>query len=281
MTTALRRRRSGYTLLEVLVASVLGLMLMAALFAAFELVFKSTTGGRELTAEAELSRAVIAKLNQDIAVTIGVLPPNSGGTNTGVGPGGASASSGSDSMSMTGASPGAYIPFQAGLVGSDTQMMLFASKAPKYLRQRFSTVDTNSTSSGDVLQVCYYLHSTGKGLCRQERVWATAEGVWNSTDPDRSNEEADIIVPEVTSLSFEYASGTSFTSSWDGSQGGTDGSTSMGNPRAVRLTFNLEFITKDGKTVEKTYMHTFPVRASVGTTAAAATSAAATPASGS
>ncbi len=285
--------RPGYTLLEILVASVIGLMLMAALYATFDLVFKQTTAGRELTAESELSRAVINRLNLDISSTIGMQSPKSGGTSTG---GGSSSTTTTDTSVSTAASTTdtsastdstattANIPFQSGIIGTGSQLTMFVSKAPKYLRQRFSQFDPNARDGSDIIRVTYYLHSSGKGLCRQERPWVTADGVWNSTDPDSATEDADLIVPEVSSVSFEFASGSGFTSEWDGSQGGTDGSTNTGPPRAVRMTFNLEFTDKNGTAVQKPYTHTFPVRAAVGLATAPAsttTDTSTTPSTGS
>jgi prepilin-type N-terminal cleavage/methylation domain-containing protein len=265
--------RPGYTLLEILVASVIGLMLMAALYATFDLVFKQTNAGRELTAESELSRAVINRLNLDITSTIGLQAPKSGGSSTSGGSSsttttdtsGAAAATTTDTSASTDTTTTATnIPFQSGIIGTGSQLTLFVSKAPKYLRQRFSTFDPNARDGSDIVRVIYYLHSSGKGLCRQERPWVTAEGTWNSSSPDTTTEDADLIVPEISSVSFEFASGSGFTSEWDGSQGGTDGSTNTGPPRAVRMTFNLEFTEKNGTTVQKPYTHTFPVRAAVG-----------------
>jgi prepilin-type N-terminal cleavage/methylation domain-containing protein len=268
--------RPGYTLLEILVASVIGLMLMAALYATFDLVFKQTNAGRELTAESELSRAIINRLNLDITSTIGLQSPKSGG-----GSGGSSGSSSTEAASTGTATTTAdtstastesgsetattsNIPFQSGIIGTGSQLTLFISKAPKYLRQRFAQFDPNARDGSDIIRVTYYLHSSGKGLCRQERPWVTADGTWNSTDPDLTTEDADLIVPEVSSMSFEFASGSGYASEWDGSQGATSGSTNTGPPRAVRMTFNLEFFDKNGSTVQKPYTHTFPVRAAVG-----------------
>ena len=280
-----RIHRAGYTLLEILVASVIGLMLMAALYATFDLVFKQTNAGRELTAESELSRAIINRLNLDITSTIGLQAPKSGGTSSSSG-GGSVATAAADTGGTAATTPSTEastetevatttnIPFQSGIIGTGSQLTLFVSKAPKYLRQRFSQVDPNARDGSDIVRVTYYMHSSGKGLCRQERPWVTADGTWNSTEPDYTTEEVDRIVPEVSSVSFEFASGSGFTSEWDGSQGGTDGSSNTGPPRAVRMTFNLEFTDKNGTAVQKPYTHTFPVRAAVGLSTSPASSAA-------
>ncbi|MEO2090830.1 MAG: hypothetical protein ABGY75_15215 [Gemmataceae bacterium] len=140
------------------------------------------------------------------------------------------------------------------------------SKPPKYLAERHVAYDPSVAQPGDLMRVTYYLHSSGKGLCRQERPWVTADGVWNSTDPDRGTEEDDLIAPEVANVTFEFASGSGYVSDWDGSQAGTDGSTNQGPPRAVKMTLTFEYPPEraGGDPIRKTVVHVFPVRASVG-----------------
>ncbi|MEO2090832.1 MAG: prepilin-type N-terminal cleavage/methylation domain-containing protein [Gemmataceae bacterium] len=78
-----RRRQSprrGYTLLEVLAATAIGVMLLAALYTAYDLTLRQTSVGRDLTADANLSRAVVNRVSLDISSAVGVLPPKSGGT---------------------------------------------------------------------------------------------------------------------------------------------------------------------------------------------------------
>ena len=71
----------------------------------------------------------------------------------------------------------------------------------------------------------------------------TADGVRNSTDPDCTTEAADLIAPEVVDVTFEYLTRrpASGWASWDGSLVGADGVTPTGPPRAIRVTFVLEF----------------------------------------
>lgn len=267
-------RRPGYTLLEILVASVIGLLLMAALYASFTIILSDTSVGRDLTAESNLSRGIINRVGIDLGSPVGMLGPRSGGD-----PGSSSGGTTSTDTSSTGSTPtssastdatttpvttGSDIPFQAGLVGTNNQLIIFLSRSPEYLRKRGTTPDPAVQSSSDLVKVTYYLHSSGKGLCRQERPWVTADGIWNSTDPDRATEDQDRIAPEVINVSFEYASGSGYTSSWDGSAADASGATNQGPPRAVRMTITLEFLMRDGTTTTKDVAHVFPIRASVG-----------------
>ena len=273
MTRRTAARRPGYTLLEILIASVIGLMLMAALYAAFSLVITDTSIGRDLTAESDLSRGIINRVGIDLGSPVGMLPPKSGGN-----PGASGGSTPtSEETTPTTTSPtttgtdgetttvvaGTDIPFQAGLIGTETQLVVFLSRSPDYLRKR-GVYDPAVLLPSDVVKVTYYMHSSGRGLCRQERSWATRDGVWNSIDPDRSTEKDDLIAPEVVAVRFEFASGTGYISSWDGAASGTDGATNTGPPRAVKMTFTLELPVRNGEPVQKEISHVYPIRASIG-----------------
>lgn len=285
-------RRPGYTLLEILVASVIGLLLMAALYAAFTMILNDTSVGRDQTAESNLSRGIINRVGLDLGSPVGMLGPRSGGD-----PGTTGGSTSTDSSSTTPAtesaptdpatttgstdgstSPvttGADIPFQAGIVGTNEQLVIFLSRPPEYLRKRGVPVDPTALAPADITRVTYYMHSKTLtydekgnhlgGLCRQERPWVTSDGIWNSTDPDRATEDADLIAPEVERVSFEYASGSGYTSSWDGSAGDASGATNQGPPRAVRMTITLGFLLKDGGRTTKDVAHVFPIRSAIGT----------------
>jgi prepilin-type N-terminal cleavage/methylation domain-containing protein len=282
--------RRGYTLLEVLAASAIGVMLLAGLYSAYELTIRQTTTGRDLTTEADLSRAIIHRVGLDLSSTLGVLPPKSGGTpattsstttpttetttpttgttggTTGTTDTGTTTTDGTTTDSTT-TSTVSDIPFQSGIIGGGQQLTAVVSKPPKYLAERNIPYDPTLIQPSDLIRVTYYMHSSGRGLCRQERPWVTADGIWNSVDPDRSTEEEDLIAPEVVNVLFEFASGTGYVSEWDGSQAGTDGCPNQGAPRAVKMTLTLEFV-QAGMTVtepiQKVVSHTFPIRASVG-----------------
>ena len=152
-----------------------------------------------------------------------------------------------------------------GIYGTNTELSLFVAKVPTWLSNRDPNADPSAQVGPDIRRVTYYMSSDGRGLCRQERQWVTADNVGTSTDADRSTEADDLIAPEVTSVSFEYASGTGYVSAWDGAQSGLDGSSAQGPPRAIKVTFTME-LTDDGKPVTRTIVHVFAIRAAVGTT---------------
>ena len=286
--------RRGYTLLEILAASAIGIMLLAGLYVAYDMTLRQVTIGRDLTTEADLSRAIVDRVRLDLMSVIGVLPPKSGGAaassstettssaETGTATGSTTTETGGTTSTTTSSTTTTEtttesttttsgtttdIPLQSGVVGGGQQLTAVVSRLPKYLADRNVPYDSTLIQPADLTRITYYLHSSGRGLCRQERPWVTADGIWNSVDPDRSTEDQDNIAPEVVDVLFEFASGTGYVSEWDGSQAGNDGATNQGAPRAVRMTLTLEFAqagTGINEPLRKMVVHTYPIRASVG-----------------
>ncbi len=255
-----RRRRSGFTLLELLLASAIAIFLMAALYSAFELVLRRTEVNRESVAASDLSRAVVNRLTADLSQSAGLLPPmtsqNSFQAASAAGGGGGTTTT-ADAVDTT-----TDIPLPCGVVGTDKQVTIFCTRVPTALTDPDALATPDVLRPGDLRRVTYY--TVGTGLCRQERPWVTADGVRNSADPDPSTAETDVIAPEVTDVTFEYFSGGVWNSEWDGTQVGTDGVTPQGPPRAIKVTLQLSYPSPAGGTKQKTVVHVVPVRAAVG-----------------
>ena len=281
------RRRPGYTLLEVLLASVVAVVLLGALYSALEVTLVRMDANRNVIVANDLSRAVFNRLTLDLSNALGPLPPKSGGDGTTGSAAAASpattaptssttaattASSGSPSADAAGttadtatsaAASGVNIPFGAGVVGTDKQLSLFVSRLPTALTDLDAINATDVALPSDLRRVTYYLASDGTGLARQSKPWVTADGVWNATDPDRANELAEVIAPEVKDATFEYYDGGTWQSSWDGSATAIDGTSLTGPPRAIRVTLVLQFTTR-GVLQQKRVTQTIPLRAAVG-----------------
>jgi len=266
------RLRPGYTLLEVLIASAIAVLLMSALYFAFDLTLQTSDSGRALVAESNLNRAVVNRMALDLSSPLGVLPPLSGGAIDGSGDATPvetvpAATDGTTTTTTTTtpetAAPASLIAFQAGVIGTGESLILFASRVPRYLSDREIAADAAALPS-DGHRISYYLHSSGKGLCRQDKEWLTEDKVGNSTEIDRTNEDAEIIAPEVVAMQFQYADGAAYVSEWDGSQSSTDGSSTTGPPRAIKASITFEFKDRDGNAVQKTIVHVFPIRTGVG-----------------
>lgn len=283
------RRRPGFTLLEVLLASVIAIMLLGALYAAFDMVLKQQDAGRTAVGKGDEARAIINRMGIDLSGCLGPMPPKSGGgvatdsatttptttaatgttptTGTTASTGSADTAAAADTTSADGTTPaatdetqtGTDVPFQGGVFGNASQVTLFCSRVPPGLTTREVLADASQQLPSDLVRVSYSLHSSGRGLCRQVRPWVTSDGVWNATDPDRSTEDADLVADDVVGLSFEYLDAGSWMGEWDGSQTQTDGKTVKGPPRAIKVTLTLDV---DGK--QTTVTHVFPIRAGVG-----------------
>lgn len=283
------KRRTGFTLLEVMLASMIAVLLLAALYYSLDIILKRTEMSRENVASDDLARAVVNRLNDDLSQSLGPLPPQSGGgtstTSTAVpapttpaDPAAtAPATTGTTTattaalpdpaaepeMTADGAAPATDIPFQAGVIGTDKQLTLFLSRIPTSITDPNSTADTGMAQPADLRRVTYYLASDGRGLCRQSRPWVTADGIRNSTDPDLSDEAGDVIAPEVVDVVFDYFDGSGWAGEWDGTLVASDGVAVTGPPRAIRITMTLEIPGSNGAT-QKKVQHVFVVRAAIG-----------------
>lgn len=271
------RRRSGFTLLEVLLASTIALLLLAALYASFDIVVKQSDEGRSEMERNDLSRGVVNRIQIDLAGTCGVLPPKSGGTQQAeaaiaatMGTTAPDETTGettdpettTDETTTGGvvsvASVGGDIPFSAGCVGSSTVMSLFVTRVPAEMVNRELANSGSLQQSSDLRRITYYVGSVG--LCRQERPFVTQDGVWNNADADRSDEIGDLLAEEISSATFQYYDGTSWVDTWDGSQLATDGKSLRGPPRAVKISFTVERANAE----PRRFAHVFALRAASG-----------------
>jgi prepilin-type N-terminal cleavage/methylation domain-containing protein len=281
-------RRAGYTLLEVLLASVIAVIVLGALYVTLDVTLLRMDVGRDQVTANNLSRAVVNRMTTDLGGVLGPLPPRSGGGVVSSDPAAATfsqppATGSSGSSGSTGTTPpaegsiegdttspdaqailAADVPFQAGMIGSDTILTVFTSRVPEALSSPEVAFDPTLLLPADLRRVTYYMSPSGAGLCRQERPWVTADGVRNSIDPDYSTEALDLIAPEVQDVLFEYYDGGAWLPFWDGSELAIDGKSVAGPPRAVRATFVLVFPGQGGEVVVRQVQHVFPIRAAVG-----------------
>ena len=277
------RHRPGFTLLEVLLASAIAMLLLAALYFALDLTLRQAEAGREAVAVDTLARGVFRRLDRDLTMTLGPLPPKSGGNSVGEPPDGATDALPEETTDTTAAGTdeadagtetaalAADVLFQAGVYGTEQQLTVFVSQVPDVLAalSPMSMSDPDVQSPSGLRRVTYWLAGGGTGgLCRQVRVWVTADGVRNSVDPDFADEPSDIIAESVVDLAFEYFDGAAWATSWDGSVPGPDGVTPIGPPRAVRVTLWIELPAQRLGDLPKQQVlsHVIPVRAAPGLT---------------
>jgi prepilin-type N-terminal cleavage/methylation domain-containing protein len=96
--------RSGFTLLEVLLSSAVGVLLMGALYVAVDVQLGHAKVAREVVEQSTLARAVLTRIAGDISCSLAPTPPpaTSSGGGGGMGGGGAMGGGGSANGSGTG-----------------------------------------------------------------------------------------------------------------------------------------------------------------------------------
>lgn len=246
-------RRTGFTLLEVLLASALAVVLMAALYVALDVQLRLASSGRDLVEQATLERAVTQRIEHDLVMVLGPVAPIVSPTSSSTTTSGASGTGDSDPVITDATSTTDTIPFQAGVMGDATVLTMFVSRSTK-----------TDSGQADIRRISYWM--TDKGLSRQEIPFVTSEQVASSQEPvvEQGKEAADYaIADEITQVQFEYwdtASG-GWTDTWDGSTLGPDGKTPKGPPAAIRVHF---WVTVPGQSQTKEIRHTIAIRAASG-----------------
>ncbi|MFO0825805.1 MAG: prepilin-type N-terminal cleavage/methylation domain-containing protein [Gemmataceae bacterium] len=272
--TRFQQRRSGFTLLELLLATVIGSMILGGLYVVMNMTVKQTQASREALDAEATSRAVFNKISLDLSSVLGPAPPKSGGTPATGSTGGATTSgsamtggtgtdTGASSPDDTGDDTGAgsdtatqNFPFQVGVLGTSTQLTIFGSRVPSILATPGLLNQQSSSATGSDLVRVDYWKGTG-GLCRQERPWVTADQTGNNFSFDLSNEASSLIADDVSDVLFEYFDGTSWVQTWEGGSG-----TVPTPPLAVRVTLSFSPANAGGAT--RTVSQTMAVRTAPG-----------------
>ncbi len=279
-------RRSGFTLLELLLATVIGSMILSGLYIVMNMTMTQTQASRDAADAESTSRAVFNKISLDLASVLGPAPPKSGGTpasgsttsatttsttstagaGTGTGTGTPSdVSSASDTQSDTSSDASQTtqnFPFQVGVLGTGTQLSIFASRVPTILSTpgALAQQSDGTQQASDLVRIDYW-KGTG-GLCRQERPWITADQTGNSFSFDLSNEATSLIADDATDVLFEYYDGSSWVQTWEGGSG-----TIPTPPVAIRVTLTFSRPNSgSGSPITRTVTQTIAVRTAPGST---------------
>ncbi len=259
-----RKVRSGYTLLEVLLALAIAVMLLIAVYSVIGYQLRQAQAGRDLVEQAALARAILNKMERDVVSTLSLGDPAryrrppppapisdetsgmsgmgggaSGMSGMGGASGGMSGTSTGNMSSTTSSSSGmteeivmqSTVTLPLGVIGYDSELHLFTSKYPVEL----FTGDGGMLVS-DQRRISYWINEGG--LYRAElRQVTSEEGA--STNLPSDNLDQYLLAPEVRSLEISYFDGASWSNSWNSTEPGPDGKTPLGSPRAIKIRLGL------------------------------------------
>jgi hypothetical protein len=228
-------------------ALALAMVLMLALYLTLSTYMTSTQIGRDVLAEGEIARSVMARLSHDITNQLGAfdtrcLPDYAAAAAD-------PAATPDPTMAPTvipNSVPVDAVGFNVGVHGSANTLRLSVYRVENPAVGNIAkTNEQQSDILCDLRRIDYWLVSSGDtvlGLARREIKMATSDDI--DTEPSEiSEQEKYIIAPEVKSLTFQFHNGQSWTEEWDGSApkdlSGADG-TPNGPPAAVKITMKIQ-----------------------------------------
>ena len=222
--------RSGFTLLEMVLALSIGLVLMISLYSVLNLQVQQAQTGRLILHEGTLARSILTRMAKDILCNLGPVPPVATAPPSSSGSG--TAASGTTSTTTDTSST---FVFNNGVYGTNNVLVLTVSKVPSP-----GSDPTQQATVADLRRVSYWL-ATGEssGLAWQELQQATGNDL-SSMPPDVDPSTYRIIAPEVKDVVFQYFDGTTWQDSWDGTTlGGPTGDIPVGPPSAISITLTF------------------------------------------
>ncbi|QDT17568.1 prepilin-type N-terminal cleavage/methylation domain-containing protein [Alienimonas californiensis] len=246
------RRRSGFTLIEVLLAMALLVVVLAGVYAGLETFRRVTTMGRDAATEQQLVRAIRSRLLTDVRslrfAPPRALPDETSADDSGDDPADLASAASSASSSSSGAEPTEPaeelfpVP-QVGVTGDAETLTLYTALPPRGIADEVTTGPAARTS--DLRTVTWFLagrggavssgvaERDGEGLARSEGDTAAVALAEDTGDLPGLTDAARLLAPEVTGLSFRYFDGAEWVTSWDSSLTGS-------LPRAIEVTLEID-----------------------------------------
>jgi hypothetical protein len=270
-----------------LLAAGIGVMLLAALYVAVNMQLRLSQSGRDTIEQSTLARALLQRIANDVASSIGPPSPtryqtssgqsSGGGSQTGqsgagTGSGASASSSGaasssssgsgsSNSASGSGSGSSSTPNYVFTVQGDSSTLTVYMTKVPRELFAPSVMQGTDTPpETSDLRRVTYWLAGDGSlGLARQELLLVTSDDAAN-VPPNGIDNEADYVVaPEVRSLQFSYWDGANWQDSWDGTTAGSDGVTPIGPPLAIAVVIGIVPPSAGSDVAPKTYRHVIPI----------------------
>ncbi|MFI4875488.1 MAG: prepilin-type N-terminal cleavage/methylation domain-containing protein [Blastopirellula sp. JB062] len=276
-------RRRGLTLLELVVASAIAVVLMAAVSAAIHMFSRSVDVGRTNIEEAQLARAVMKLIEDDLRnciwkndidfSSVEALASNAGAgaASSMLGDLGDADLGGLDSLteqsteSNTADLAASEVPaMEIGLYGNATELQFDMSRLPRVDEYDPEYVGFRSQRladrPSDVKTVTYYLLIPGSayqgvvgdpadrtaeqsGLVRRVLDRSITQWALDNGDTQQLDATAEILAPEISYLTFRYFDGYQWYEEWDSSTMG-------GLPLAVDITIAIRATDERGGAAE-------------------------------
>jgi prepilin-type N-terminal cleavage/methylation domain-containing protein len=235
---------AGFTLLEVLLASAIGVMLLGGLYVAVDVQLRQMHTGRRANEQTQLARNVLSKIAQDIsgqlAPTLSTSITNSGSTS-----GASGTSSAATGAAATTASN--VVQFNIGVLGDAQTLILSSSRVPKEnLKAEILLNGDQVIGTSDLRRVMYWIAGGDAGLARYELKSATSTDqlAYFALPPGVPDETQYVIADEIKSIQFSYFDGTNWVDTWDGTQPSqatnSDLVTPQGPPIAIAIVIGVQ-----------------------------------------
>lgn len=214
-------RAHGFTLLEVLLATGLTTLLMAALYTAMSVYWTTATESYDEIERAQIARAVLRQMARDIQSCTFVEEETS--------------TSEEDDQTDDVDTDTAMATYTNGLFGSDSDLVLYISRPDRdqsYISAQELMLPTDRSS--DALVVRYLMAREGgsslggefaasnatlsgpsEGLARMQGDLIGLSTAINQGDMGMQLAATALLAPEVAALKFEYFDGVDYLTEWD------------------------------------------------------------------
>jgi len=261
-----RRRsnaRSGLTLVEMMLAALLGMILLGGVYGALTQSWRYTTQGKLEAERNQIARAVLRRIELDIRAAMFDPKAAAASTETSTTTTASSSNSTTGSLSTDPSSGSTTIAGETtaddvftgslGIRGNTTEMWIDLS----HVQRDLVFPDLTIVKGGDLQTVCWFLNSPGSMLGESASATTTSSGFTRvdldginlaRSQGDRSvlrnlnaGGDADSVLPgpvqvvagEINALTFRYFDGLTWYDEWDSS-------TTTALPRAIEVTLGFD-----------------------------------------
>lgn len=248
-------RRTGFTLVEVLIALALTVVLLAAVYGSLTMLWRFESAGRGEIVRAQILRSVLRMMNEDLGSIVFQIPDSSStssstqaadsgstvGTTTGSTGSLSTAEPVTTPLTLSGIDETTGVPVTFGLIGDSQTIHMTVSRPRRDLNyDSFSTDEMLSGSTSDMQLVTWGLAPLPNGYFTPnpdvtvpsrptEGLGRRALDLFASGIVDAALLEQDLLAGEITQLTFRYFDGAVWVESWDSQVYGS-------LPRAIEVT---------------------------------------------